>query len=298
MLGVKNLQILWDQITAIAYTVFHHPSFSDFVDIAIVAFVLYQLMVLTKKTRASAVLKGIVVLLLASGLANLFNLSALKWLLQRILDYGVLVLVILFQPEIRKALEQLGNKAKVEGSAPTAKSQSNHIIEEITFCLLNLSRRKVGALIVFEQHTGLNDVIETGTYLDANISASLLENIFEPNTPLHDGAVVIRKDHIMAAGCILSLSEWKDISRTLGTRHRAGLGVSETTDAVVLIVSEETGIISMAKGGELTRHLDAKSIKQILGGMYYTEKKGVLLTIKDSFLGLFKSKGKRSGYDE
>ena len=292
------MQQLWDKITAIVWTVFNRPALADFIDIAIVAFLLYQLMMLTKQTRASAVLKGIFVLLAASVLAGGFNLSALQWLLGRILEYGVLVLIILFQPELRKALEQLGNKAKVEGNSQVEKSYNIRIIDEVAICLINLSRRKVGALIVFEQMTGLNDIIETGTYLDATITAPLLENIFEPNTPLHDGAVVVRKDRIMAAGCILSLSEGKEISKSLGTRHRAALGVSEATDAVVLIVSEETGIISLAKNGVLTRHLDAKAIKEFLKHIYDDEPKGVFATIKASIKNVFKlsKDSKGSGY--
>ncbi len=292
------MQQLWDKITAIVWTVFNRPALADFIDIAIVAFLLYQLMMLTKQTRASAVLKGVFVLLFASVLAGAFNLSALQWLLGRILEYGVLVLIILFQPELRKALEQLGNKAKVEGSSQSEKNFNTRIIDEIAICLINLSRRKVGALIVFEQITGLNDIIETGTYLDAALTAPLLENIFEPNTPLHDGAVVVRKDRIMAAGCILSLSEGKEISRELGTRHRAALGVSESTDAVVLIVSEETGIISLARNGKLTRHLDAKTIKEYLKEIYDDEPKGFFATVTTSIKSLFKNHkdSKGSGY--
>ena len=145
----------------------------------------------------------------------------------------------------------------------------------------------MGALIVFEQKTGLKDVIETGTTIDATISAPLLENIFEPNTPLHDGAVVIREKRVMAGACILTLTEGRGISRELGTRHRAAIGVSETTDAIVLIVSEETGIISMAKGGKLTRHLDAKSLREILEGMYAQSHHHRLA---DMFRGMLKEK--------
>jgi diadenylate cyclase len=146
------------------------------------------------------------------------------------------------------------------------------VVDEITQCLLHLSRRRVGALIVFEQRTGLKDITErTGTPIDSLISAPLLENIFEPNTPLHDGAVIIRGQRIVSAACVLTLSNNPAISRDLGTRHRAGLGVSESTDAIVLIVSEETGIISMARGGKLTRHLDAEGLRKQLGEMYHEE---------------------------
>ena len=148
------------------------------------------------------------------------------------------------------------------------KTDSSRAVEELVAMAEHLSRRKVGALVVFEQKTGLRDVIETGTAVDSLISAPLLENIFEPNTPLHDGAVIIRGDRVMAGACILPLTENRGVSRDLGTRHRASLGVSESTDAVVLIVSEETGIISMAHEGKLTRHLDAKSMREVLDGVF------------------------------
>ena len=194
-----------------------------------------------------------------------------------IVNNGVVVLVILFQPELRKALEQMGRSMMMRDKKRSDDSDENgRIITEIIQCLVNLSRRRVGALIVFEQKTGLQDVIETGISIDSQISSALLENIFEPNTPLHDGAVVIRGSRVMAAACILTLTEGQGISHELGTRHRAAIGVSETTDAVVLIVSEETGIISMAKGGRLTRHLDPKSLREILEGMYDQPRSGLL----------------------
>ncbi len=286
------MEKLINQIKDILWTVFNRPTFADFVDIAIVAFLLYQLMMLTKQTKASAVLKGIFLLILGSGLAYSLDLKALNWLLKKLLDYGAVVLVILFQPELRKALEQLGNKAKMESTSQLKAIGGQRIVEEITYALLNLSRRKVGALIVFEQNTGLNDIIETGTYLDAMVTAPLLENIFEPNTPLHDGAVVIRKDHIMAAGCILTLSEAKGISRDLGTRHRAGIGISESTDAVTLIVSEETGIISATKEGKIQRHLDTKAIKEILGKMYLQEDKSPLTALAQGVKNLLNKEKK------
>ena len=199
------------------------------------------------------------------------GLTTLNWVLRSILNNGVIALMILFQPELRKALEQIGRTAKLDRSAQ--RDESERIVDEITQCLLRLSRRRVGALIVFEQRTGLKDITESsGTEIDSIISAPLLENIFEPNTPLHDGAVIIRGQRIVSAACVLTLaSDNRAISRDLGTRHRAGLGVSETTDAIVLIVSEETGIISMARGGKLTRHLDAEGLRKVLREMYHEE---------------------------
>ena len=259
---------LWDMIQNLVWNVFNRPGLSDIIDILVVTVIIYELLMLTRQTRGSAVLKGLLLLLLIVGASNLLGLTALNWLLMAVLKNGALVLVILFQPELRKALEQMGRGAIIDKKRREVPDDQEHIITEIIQCLTDLSRRRVGALIVFERKTGLKDVIETGISIDAEISAALLENIFEPNTPLHDGAVVIRGTRILAAACILSLSEGKGISRELGTRHRAALGITETTDALVLIVSEETGIISMARGGKLTRHLDSKSLQEILGEMY------------------------------
>ncbi|MBR4067209.1 MAG: diadenylate cyclase CdaA [Clostridia bacterium] len=264
---------------SILWSIFNRPTIADVVDIIIVAFLLYKLLMLTKETRASAVLKGLLVLFLATWISDLFGLTALSWILTNVLSNGALVLVILFQPELRKALEQIG-RGTIRDSLHKSKSEdTNQIVTEIANCMMNLSRRRVGALIVIEQKIGLKDVVETGTTLDSRISAALLENIFEPNTPLHDGAVLIRGERIMAAGCILSLSDGKGISHELGTRHRAALGISETTDAVSLIVSEETGIISFAREGRLTRHLDRTALEEVLSSLYTQKEAGLLATL-------------------
>lgn len=259
----------WDQVQIFFWNLIHRPTLVDYIDIAIVAFLIYQLVLLTHQTRAMQVLKGLAMIIVASYLSELIGLTALNWVLRSILNNGMVALLILFQPELRKALEQIGRSTKLD--RPADRDESERVVDEITQCLLRLAKRRVGALIVFEQRTGLKDVTETGTAIDSLISAPLLENIFEPNTPLHDGAVIIRGDRIVAAACVLSLSESSTISRDLGTRHRAGLGISESTDATVLIVSEETGIISMARGGKLTRHLDAESLRKVLRGMYHEE---------------------------
>ena len=269
---------LWETVQTMVWNVFHRPGLSDIFDILLVAIVIYELILLTRQTRGSAVLKGLVLLLLIVGVSDLLGLTALNWMLMTIVNNGVVVLVILFQPELRKALEQMGRSMMMmrDKKRSDDSDENSRIITEIITCLTNLSRRRVGALIVFERKTGLQDVIETGISIDSQISSALLENIFEPNTPLHDGAVVIRGSRVMAAACILTLTEGQGISHELGTRHRAAIGVSETTDAVVLIVSEETGIISMAKGGRLTRHLDPKSLREILEGMYDQPRPGLM----------------------
>lgn len=262
-----------DQIGIFFWNVINRPQVKDWLDILIVAFLIYQLFMLTRETRASQVLKGFGVLIIVSWLSGFFGLVTLNWVLLSIVNNGSLVLLILFQPELRRALERIGRGANID-RFHNNKDEAQRIINEVSQSLLGLSRRRVGALLVFEQKTGLKDYIETGTTIDSLISGPLIVNIFEPNTPLHDGAVIIRGDRIAAAGCVLSLSDQSNLSRDLGTRHRAGLGVTESTDATVLIVSEETGIISMAQGGKLTRHLDADTLNRVLTGFYKREKYG------------------------
>ena len=265
---------IWETIELYLWNGIHRSNLIDMVDILLVAVVIYQLLKMTRDTRGSAVLKGLLMLLVVVGVSSLLGLTALNWLLMQVLQNGALVLLILFQPEIRQALEKLGRGAKIEKVRQSAQDQeeASRVVDDIVQCATKLSRRRVGALIVFEQKTGLKDIIDNGISLDSRISAGLLENIFEPNTPLHDGAVVIRGNRIMSAACILTLTEAHGVSHDLGTRHRAALGVSEMTDAVVLIVSEETGIISLARGGKLTRHLDAKALRTTLDEMYLKTK--------------------------
>lgn len=276
---------LFSQFQTFFWNIFNRPQLNDLLDILIVAVLIYQMIMLTRDTRASEVLKGFLLLVGASLLSSLLGLTALTWVLKQILSNGALVLVVLFQPEIRRVLEQLGRGAKMEHFQSDGE-ENQRIISEITQCLTSLSRRRVGALIVFERRTGLKDVMETGTRLDSTISAPLLENIFEPNTPLHDGAVIIRGTRIVSAACMLTtLSESNAITRDLGTRHRAAIGISETTDALVLIVSEETGVISMARDGKLTRHLDAKAIGEILSTMYHQPQDGLYVRAKNWLKG-------------
>lgn len=276
---------LFNQLQTFFWNIFNRPQLNDLLDILIVAVLIYQMIMLTRDTRASEVLKGFLLLVGASLLSSLLGLTALTWVLKQILSNGALVLVVLFQPEIRRVLEQLGRGAKMEHFQSDGE-ENQRIISEITQCLTSLSRRRVGALIVFERRTGLKDVMETGTRLDSTISAPLLENIFEPNTPLHDGAVIIRGTRIVSAACMLTtLSESNAITRDLGTRHRAAIGISETTDALVLIVSEETGVISMARDGKLTRHLDAKAIGEILSTMYHQPQDGLYVRAKNWLKG-------------
>ena len=259
----------------------HRIRIINVLDILIVAVIIYELLLLTRHTRGSALLKGLFLLLIIALLSNLFGLVSLNWLLRAILQNGAVVLVVLFQPEFRKALERMGRSRLFQKSGrKSVNDDRDLVISEIIQSIMDLSKRRVGALIVFEQQTGLQDVIETGTRLNAEISAPLLENIFEPKTPLHDGAVVVRDNEIMAAACILPLAEASGVSRELGTRHRAAVGITENTDAIVLVVSEETGIVSMARDGQLTRPLTVRTLEEVLNQIYTARESRVLSFLK------------------
>lgn len=265
----------------------HRLGFNDIIDILIVAVILYELLLLTRHTRGSALLRGLFLLLMIAFLSNLLGMVSLNWLLRSILQNGPIVLVILFQPEFRKALEKMGRSKLITKNNDHLHDDTYGIlISEIIQTVSDLSKRRVGALLVFERQTGLEDVIETGTRLNAAISAPLLENIFEPNTPLHDGAVIIRDEIIMAAACILPLAEASGVSRELGTRHRAAVGISENTDAIVLVVSEQTGIISMARDGVLTRPITMDSLRQLLLDIYSDKSSWVSSVLKALRSGL------------
>lgn len=265
------MQAFWNQVQLMAWNIFHRPTVADWIDILIVAFLIYQLIMMLRETRASAVFKGLIILILGSWISSICGLTALNWLITTILQNGAIALIILFQPELRKALEALGRGKLRLGFRFGEPTDNMTSVREITDCMLRLSKRKVGALIVIEGSIGLKDIVETGTVLDARISSALLENIFEPNTPLHDGAVILQGNAIKAAACILTLTESKNISRELGTRHRAAIGITETTDAVSLIVSEETGIISYARNGHITRQLDREALELLLREIFQLE---------------------------
>ncbi len=238
-------------------------SWRDVVDIIIVAVIIYSLIRITSGTRALQVLKGLGIILAAAFVFSMLDLQTVTWMLNFLMNAAVVVLVILFQPEIRRALEKLGG-GKLFGVMSAPREGADRIVEELMRAVINMSKRKVGALIVFERKTGLRDIIETGTYINAEITSELVENIFYPNTPLHDGAMIIKDGKVCAAGCFLPLSDNKQISSELGTRHRAALGVSEVSDSYTIVVSEETGVISYMYDGMLTRYLDIPALRSIL----------------------------------
>ena len=230
-----------EELVSMIVNALRNISISACIDIVVVAFIFYKGYFLIKETRAEQLLKGIALIIVLIPISYLFNLSMLYYILNKTLAIGVLSVVIIFQPEIRRALEHLGRSAFED----------------------NLAETKTGALIAIEQGTGLGELIASGTEIDSKISANLLENIFVVNTPLHDGATIIGKGRILASGCVLPLTN-QDINKKLGTRHRSAIGLSEISDALVIVVSEETGIISLAINGRLTRNYDRDRLKIIL----------------------------------
>ncbi|MEN1759904.1 diadenylate cyclase CdaA [Anoxynatronum sibiricum] len=243
--------------------IFRNIGIWDIVDMAIVAFVFYKLYTLIRETRAEQLIKGILVLLVATPLSEVLQLHVIHWILRNTMTVGLIALLIVFQPEMRRALEYIGRtKFLTKSIADIEQEEIQRLVEEVGEAAASLSRQKIGALIVIEKDTGLNEVVETGTLITGLVSRALLINIFIPNTPLHDGAVVIRKNKIMAAGCFLPLTENTYLNKELGTRHRAGLGITEKSDSLVVIVSEETGAISIAENGKLTRYLDVDTLKK------------------------------------
>lgn len=267
---VNGVDHVWGQL----WNILSQFTWRDAIDLIIITYVIYKLLMLTRETRAAQVLKGLGIILVASSFSEWLRFPTINWILRQTINAGAIALVIVFQPELRRALEQIGRGKIFEKSLFIQQEEKDisWVIQELIRATQNLSKKKIGALIVIEQKTGISEVVESGVRIDGVVSSALLENIFEPNTPLHDGAVIIREDRIVAASCFLTLTENPNLSKQLGTRHRAALGISENSDAVVIIISEETGIISMAQGGKLTRYLDSKGLRDILKKIYEKDK--------------------------
>ena len=237
---------------------------SRIVDIFLVWFVIYKLFMIIRGTKAVQLLKGIFVIIIVWMLSDFLNLNTLSWMMETVIYWGFLAIIIIFQPELRRALEQLGRGRFFSRSGVNEEEERKQRIESITEAVNYMAKRRIGALISIEKETGMGDYIETGIQMNSNLTPELLINIFIPNTPLHDGAVVIQKNQIAAAACYLPLSESPFISKELGTRHRAALGISEVTDSLTIIVSEETGDVSITKNGELHRGLSDEIFHQLL----------------------------------
>jgi len=285
---MSRLFNFFGQAISLFGTLFTQPDWRNWLDIILAAILIYYALKLLLRTRANTVFKGIIIIVIVAWLSDMLQLHIISWAIQLIISTGLIALIILFQPELRRALDQLGRSKLSTQMFTTQRKQrarqSEQVVSEIVKALTNMARKRIGALIVIERQTALDDIAESGTRIDAEITDPLIENIFEPNTPLHDGAVIIRGERIMAAACILKLSDDYSISRELGTRHRAAIGMTESTDAVTLIVSEETGIISMAREGRLTRYLDTKSLTILLTELFAPD------ALMPSWLSVFRQK--------
>jgi diadenylate cyclase len=251
---------------------FDIPKFNriDLVEIIIISFLVYSILTWFKNTRAWTLLKGIVVILVFCLVAAVFQMNTILWIMGKVVNVGIIAVVIVFQPELRRALESLGRKNFLTGlfNFDSQKDQqrfSDRTLNEIVKATFEMAKVKTGALIVMEQDSLLEEYERTGIMLDSLVSSQLLINIFEHNTPLHDGAVMVHGDRVVAATCYLPLSDNMELSKELGTRHRAAVGLSEVTDALVIVVSEETGAVSVAIGGKIFRSLDAENLKRKLG---------------------------------
>ena len=240
---------------------------TDVVDIVIVAYLVYRLLGLVRSTNSEKIFKGIILLLLTLGLSSLLNLNSLSFILNKVVELGLLALIILFQPEIRRILEQVGGSRFSFLKIFNKEQQIGEIEHAITVTVeacADMSKSRTGALIVFERQNTLDEILRSGTRLDAEPSAELLKNVFFVKAPMHDGAMIMREGRVLGAGCMLPLSRNTNLSRDLGMRHRAGIGMSENSDAVVVLVSEETGTISVAVGGMLKRHLTTETLRMLL----------------------------------
>ena len=243
--------------------------FLDIIDIAIVAVCIYKLYMMIKETRAEQLVKGLVIIFIFVKISDSLKLYTVNWVLENMMTALAIMIIVVFQPELRKILETIGRSNILTKSFADIRGEKvDKCVEEIVHAVFSLSRQRIGALIIFERSTGLGDVVETGTVLNSAISSELLINIFIPNTPLHDGAVVIKNDTIKAAACFLPLSTEQSISKELGTRHRAAIGMSVKSDCLALIVSEETGGISIAEHGKINRYVDEPTLTKILTKLY------------------------------
>jgi diadenylate cyclase len=245
-----------------------HRWILDVLDIALMSLVLYRLLLIVKGTKAAQMLTGLGILLLASLASRYLELFTIDWLVQSFWAQIVIAIIVLFQPEIRRALAHMGEAQFLNfASAEELKS-----LEEIVRASISLANRKIGALIVIERDTSLKDFVEIGTNLDARVSKELLLSIFHPSSPIHDGAVIIKGNRIAAAGCFLPITLSSDLSKSLGTRHRAGIGLTEETDAVAIIISEETGLISFALGGNIEEKIDMGTLRDMLTDIFTVKK--------------------------
>ena len=283
---INTIETLFQQLTKMQW--------SDYLDIAIVAYLLYRLFPLIRATGTKQITKAIVAILLVAWLTDFLNLYTLSFILKQFLQIGLIALVVLFQPELRRMLDHLGNMKLHKFFGEKAGAEMAPIVAQTVAACEVLSRERVGALIVFARDNRLDEYIKTGTKIDGQVSDQLLRNIFFPKASLHDGAVIIRDGRVTAAGCVLPLSSTTRLNADLGTRHRAGVGMSEASDAVVVIVSEETGTISVAVGGMLKRHLASQTLERLLTNELCPEEN----TDQDNPVQRLKQKFRKNGKEE
>ena len=263
---------------------------ADIIDILLIAYVLYKGIDLFQKSRAGQLLKGILILLAVSALAQWLDLVSVKWVLNKFINSVIIIIAIIFQPELRRALERVGRGQLIGGGHTFNDGRDNTLrcIDAVCKSCASMQEEKIGALIVFERSTLLGEIIDTGTMIDADSSAQLISNIFFPKSPLHDGAMIIRDGRVLSAGCILPLTANDRLHSSLGTRHRAAMGMSENSDAAVVVVSEETGIISIAVNGEITRNYNSITLREELMRLLFIDEKptvggikGIIKKVKD-----------------
>ena len=259
----------------------------DIIDIVVVAYFLYRVYLMLKNTRAATLVKGLLVLVGFMIICRAVNLHVISWLLEKSMTVIMVALPVVFQPELRRALEQIGRGKLFRKGSELDEQELDAMLEDVAAATKVMSKAKVGALMVFERATGLVERIETGVPIDGLVSSGLIQNIFVKDTPLHDGAVVIRGNRIVAACCLLPLTENRNLSQELGTRHRAAIGISEQSDAMVLVVSEETGAISIARNGELMRYLTVEDVKEILRNAIIQPHVAVKDNLLDKIKGMF-----------
>ena len=297
---------MWSQVF---YAVCHITVF-DLIDILVIAYLVYKAIGFLRETRAGQLVKGIAILIIVALLARLLKLVSLQWLLSTVFESALIAVAIIFQPELRRALEKVGRSnfgSFVKGQTPVEERENaTKCIEAVCQAAAGMSKQKVGALIVFERNTLLGDIVNTGTLIDASASPQMIANVFYPKSPLHDGAMIVRDGRILAAGCILPLTQNGNISLSLGTRHRAAIGMSENSDAVVVVISEETGIVSVATNGNIVRNYTTDTLREKLIAELLNEqqvkREGLVLRIKSLVKDFFKGKNntdnKETGREE
>lgn len=295
---LESLSSLWSQV----FYAICHITFFDVIDILVIAFLVYKAIDFLRETRAGQLVKGIAVLIVVALLARWLNLVSLKWLLNTVFESALIAIAIIFQPELRRALERVGRsnfKGIVKGQTPEEERENAiNCIEAVCQSSASMSKQKIGALIVFERNTLLGDIVNTGTVIDSSASPQMISNVFFPKSPLHDGAMIVRDGRLLAAGCILPLTQNEGLSSQLGTRHRAGIGMSENSDAIVVIVSEETGIISVASNGHITRNYNTETLRERLTQELLDDNipvaETLLKRVGNSIKGVFKKTDKKN----